>query len=72
MDFVQGLSKSGKYNIILVVVDRLTKYSHFLPLAHPFTTQTVAQLFTDNIIKLRGLSLTIVTDMDRIFTSKLW
>jgi hypothetical protein len=54
------------------VVDRLTKCAHFLPLCHPFSAQTVAQLFMDYIFKLHGLLVTIVTDRDRIFTSKLW
>jgi transposase InsO family protein len=72
MDFVEGQPKSGNKNGILVVVDRLTKYAHFLPLAHPFTTQTVTQLFIDHIFKLHGPPVAIVTDRDRIFTSKMW
>jgi IS30 family transposase len=69
---VEGLPKSSNKNAILVVVDRLTKYAHFLPLAHPFTAQPVAQLFMDNIFKLHGLQVAIVIDRDKIFTSKLW
>jgi hypothetical protein len=72
MDFVEGLPRSDNKNVILVVVDRLTKYGHFLQLAHLFTTQAMAQLFIDNIIKLHGPSVAIVTDRDRVFTSKLW
>jgi hypothetical protein len=71
MDFVEGLPKSRNKNAILVVVVRLTKYAHFLPLCYPFTTQNVAQLFMDSIFKLHRLSVAIVTDRDMIFTSKL-
>jgi hypothetical protein len=60
MDFIEGLPKSTDKNSILVVVDRLTKYSHFVPLSHPFTIQVVAQMFIDNIFKLHGPPVAIV------------
>jgi hypothetical protein len=71
MDFIEGSPKSSNKNVILVVVDRLTKYAHFIALAHPFTAQSVAQLFIDNVFKLMD-HLYLVTNRDRIFTSKLW
>jgi hypothetical protein len=72
MDFVSGLPKSKGKDVILVIVDRLTKYAHFLPLAHPYTVQKVADIFMSNIIKLHGPPSVITTDRDAIFTSKLW
>lgn len=55
-----------------MVVDRFTKYAHFLTLSHSFTVQDVVTLFLENIFKLHGLPTVIVTDRDRIFTSNLW
>jgi IS30 family transposase len=72
MDFVEGLPKSMSKDVILVVVDRLTKYAHFIPLSHHYTVQSIADLFMANIIKLHGPPASIVSDRDVIFTSKLW
>lgn len=72
MNFIDGLSKSQGYNCILVVVDRFSKYAHFFPLKHPFTSADVAQVLFNNIVKLHGLPKSIVTDRDKIVTSTLW
>jgi hypothetical protein len=48
------------------------KYTHFLALSRPFTTQTGAQLFIDSIFRLHGPAVAILADRDIIFTSKLW
>jgi hypothetical protein len=61
---------SSNYNVILVVIDKFTKYAHFLPLRHPFTATTVAHVFLDSVYKLHGLPQTIISDRDRIFTSR--
>lgn len=72
MDFIEGLPKSGGKDVILVVVDRFTKYSHFLALSHPFSAQSVAKVFLDSIYKLHGQPISIVTDRDKVFASSFW
>jgi hypothetical protein len=72
MDFITGLPKSGNKSVIMVVVDRLSKYAHFCALQHPFTTSTVAQLFMDQVFKLHGMPHSIVSDRDPTFTNNFW
>jgi hypothetical protein len=56
----------------LVIVDRFTKYAHFVPIKHPFTARTIAKAVYDNVVKLHGLPKTIVSDRDKVFTSNVW
>ena len=55
-----------------MVVDRFTKYAHFLALKHPFTAQQVAKLLLDSVVKLHGVPKSMVSDRDRIFLSTIW
>jgi hypothetical protein len=72
LDFFEGLPKSWGKEVILLVVDRFTKYSHFIPLAHPYTVQSVSHAFMDNVFKWNGLPKSIVSDRNWIFTSNMW
>ena len=72
MDFIRRLPKSKIFDTILVVIDKFSKYGHFLPLSHPFTALQVAQLYVDQVYRLHGLPKVLLTDRDPIFTSTLW
>ena len=71
LDFIEGLHKSRGKDIILVVVDRLSKYPYFISLAHPSTAALVTQFYFEHIFILHSLLRTIVSDRDRIFFNTL-
>ena len=72
MDFITDLPKLGNKSVIMVVVNKLSKYAHFCALPHPFTPTFVAQDFMDQIFKLHGMPTSIVFDRDPVFTSNFW
>jgi hypothetical protein len=72
MDFIIGLPKSEGKSVIMVIVDRLTKYAHFCALSHPFKASTVATAFMEIVQKLHGIPKIIVSDRYPIFTGHFW
>jgi hypothetical protein len=72
MDFITGLPKSGNKSVIMVVVDCLSKYSHFCALQYLFIASTMAQIFMDQVFNLHDMPHTIVSDRDPTFTSNFW
>jgi hypothetical protein len=75
MDFIIGLPKSEGKSVIMVIVDRLTKYAHFCALSHPFKASTVATAFMETVQKLHGIPNTIVSvltgEIDRPSTKRV-
>ncbi|KAL0544392.1 hypothetical protein IC582_019507 [Cucumis melo] len=71
MDFI-GLPKAGGVNVIMVVVDRLTKYAYLITLKHPFSAKQVALTFIDKVVRRHGTPNSIISDRDKIFLSNFW
>ncbi|GKA13245.1 putative reverse transcriptase domain-containing protein [Tanacetum coccineum] len=73
MDFVTKLPKSSSgHDTIWVVVDRLTKSAHFLPIREDYKTEKLAKIYTNEIVARHGVLVSIVLDRDGRFTSHLW
>lgn len=71
MDFIDGLPPTQGRNVILVVVDRLSKYGHFIPIKHPYSAPKIADIFIQEIFRL-GMLASIVSDRDHIFINEFW
>ena len=73
MDFVTGFPKSKRGNdAIFVVIDKLTKVAHFLPVKESITAAQLAELYTSRVVSLHGVPQLISSDRGSIFTSKFW
>ena len=73
MDFVVGLPRTQKeHDSIWVMVDRLTKAAHFIPVRTNYDGEKLAKLYMENIVKLHGMLSRIVSDRETQFTSRFW
>ena len=71
MDFVVGLPRSQRqYDSIWVIVDRLTKSAHFLPVKTTYSVFKLAQVYVEQIVRLYGVPMSIVSDKGAQFTSR--
>ncbi|GJV54463.1 putative reverse transcriptase domain-containing protein, partial [Tanacetum coccineum] len=73
MDFITKLPRTRNgHDAIWVVVDRLTKSAHFLAVREDYSTEKLARLYTDEIVARHGVPVSIISDRDARFTSRLW
>jgi hypothetical protein len=73
MDFITGFPRTSKqHDAIMVVVDKLTKDAHFIPLKTTQKENNVADIYMREVTRLHGIPKTIMSDRDSKFTSKFW
>ncbi|GJV49333.1 putative reverse transcriptase domain-containing protein [Tanacetum coccineum] len=73
MDFISGLPRTPSgYDSIWVIVDRLTKSAHFLPMKKTDSIEKLAQLYLKEIVCKHGVPTSIISDRDILFTSRFW
>ena len=73
MDFVIRLPRTlGGNNAIWMIIDRLTKSAHFLPMKVKFSMDRLTSLYIKEIVRMHGVPVSIVSDRDPRFTSRFW
>uniref|UniRef100_A0A670K6E2 Gypsy retrotransposon integrase-like protein 1 n=1 Tax=Podarcis muralis TaxID=64176 RepID=A0A670K6E2_PODMU len=72
IDFMTDLPRSRGKTAIMVVVDLLTKMAHFIACSHAVTAEETAKLFVENVFRLHGAPLRVVSDRGKQFTSRFW
>ncbi|KAL8110718.1 hypothetical protein AgCh_026455 [Apium graveolens] len=73
MDFVVGLPKTkSNHDAIWVIIDRLTKSAHFLPISEKYSLDRLVKLYLDEVVTKHGVLVSIVSDRDPRFNSRFW
>ena len=72
MDFIPELPKSGSFDNILVVVDKLTKYGIFVPTSTSITAADAAKLFFENVVAHYGPPKQVISDRDKVWSGEFW
>lgn len=73
MEFVSSLSRIVRgHDSVWVIVDRLTKTTHFIPIHKKYSIDRLARLYIREVVRLHGVPVSIVSNKDARFTSKFW
>jgi hypothetical protein len=73
MDFIVGLPRTSRgYNSIWVIVDRLTKSTHFIPVAMTYRVRQYAELYISHVVRYHSIPKTIISDRGSIFMAHFW
>ena len=73
MDFVTGFPKGkNQVDVVWVIVDRLTKSAHFIPIRVTYSMAKLAELYVEWVVRLHGIPVSIISDRDPRFASRFW
>jgi hypothetical protein len=73
MDFIVGLPLTAhKFDSIWVIVDRLTKYAHFIPVHTKYQVEKYAKIYIARVLSLHGVPKTIISDRGSQFIARFW
>ncbi|XP_035838797.1 uncharacterized protein LOC118486445 [Helianthus annuus] len=73
MDFVTKLPRTSRgHDMIWVIVDRLTKSAHFLPIREKYSTEKLVEIYLREIVARHGVPVSIISDRDGRFISRIW
>ena len=73
LDFITGFPRTQRqHDSIMVVVDKLSKYAHFILVKLTYKVLNIAEIFPKEIFRLHGVPKLVIYDRDVKFTSKIW